>query len=86
MSSRQREGRLQGSTTPLNFWIDEYGYQTDPPDKARGVSLGATGPLPAAGRLPRLAPPARAAVSPTTCGTTRRWAAGGACSPAGSRA
>jgi hypothetical protein len=36
----QQRGRLWGSTTPLNLWLDEYGYQTYPPDKARGVSLG----------------------------------------------
>ncbi|MCW3002915.1 MAG: hypothetical protein JWQ20_2213, partial [Conexibacter sp.] len=35
----QQRGRLWGSTTPLNLWLDEYGYQTNPPDKARGVSL-----------------------------------------------
>jgi hypothetical protein len=35
----QQRGRLWGSTTPLNFWLDEYGYQTNPPDKARGVSM-----------------------------------------------
>jgi hypothetical protein len=35
----QKRGRLWGSTTPLNLWLDEYGYQTNPPDKARGVSL-----------------------------------------------
>jgi hypothetical protein len=35
----QQRGRLWGSTTPLNLWLDEYGYQTSPPDKARGVSL-----------------------------------------------
>jgi hypothetical protein len=37
----QRLGRLQGTTTPLNLWLDEYGYQTNPPDKLRGVSPGA---------------------------------------------
>jgi hypothetical protein len=35
----QQRGRLWGSVAPLNFWLDEYGYQTNPPDKARGVSL-----------------------------------------------
>jgi hypothetical protein len=35
----QQRGRLWGSSTPLNLWLDEYGYQTNPPDKARGVSL-----------------------------------------------
>ena len=29
-----------GSTTPLGIWLDEYGYQTNPPDKLRGVSPG----------------------------------------------
>ena len=27
-------------TTPLGLWLDEYGYQTNPPDKLRGVSPG----------------------------------------------
>ncbi|QEC49508.1 hypothetical protein FSW04_19340 [Baekduia soli] len=35
----QQRGRLWGSTSPLNLWLDEYGYQTNPPDKARGVSM-----------------------------------------------
>jgi Glycosyl hydrolase family 79 C-terminal beta domain len=35
----QQRGRLHSTTTPINLWLDEYGYQTDPPDKARGVSL-----------------------------------------------
>jgi glycosyl hydrolase family 79 len=37
----QRRHRLQGATTPLGLWLDEYGYQTNPPDKLRGVSPGA---------------------------------------------
>jgi hypothetical protein len=37
----QRSGRLRGSTSPLNLWLDEYGYQTNPPDRMRGVSPGA---------------------------------------------
>jgi hypothetical protein len=37
----QRSHRLIGATTPLNLWLDEYGYQTNPPDKLRGVSPGA---------------------------------------------
>src|SRR6185312_5678195 len=37
----QRSHRLQGATTPLSLWLDEYGYQTNPPDKLRGVSPGA---------------------------------------------
>jgi hypothetical protein len=37
----QRSHRLTGATTPLNLWLDEYGYQTNPPDKLRGVSPGA---------------------------------------------
>ena len=36
----QRMGRLAGSTTPLGFWLDEYAYQTNPPDKVRGVTPG----------------------------------------------
>ena len=37
----QRSHRLVGATTPLSLWLDEYGYQTNPPDKLRGVSPGA---------------------------------------------
>jgi hypothetical protein len=37
----QRRHRIVGATTPLNLWLDEYGYQTNPPDKLRGVSPGA---------------------------------------------
>jgi hypothetical protein len=37
----QRLGRLQGTSTPLSLWLDEYGYQTNPPDRLRGVSPGA---------------------------------------------
>jgi hypothetical protein len=36
----QRMGRLSGTTTPLGFWLDEYAYQTNPPDKLRGVTPG----------------------------------------------
>jgi hypothetical protein len=36
----QAQGRLIGSTAPLGFWLDEYGYQTNPPDKLRGVTPG----------------------------------------------
>jgi hypothetical protein len=35
----QRSHRLQGATTPLSLWLDEYGYQTNPPDKLFGVTL-----------------------------------------------
>ena len=37
----QRSHRLTGTSTPLPLWLDEYGYQTNPPDKLRGVSPGA---------------------------------------------
>ena len=37
----QRLGRLRGTSTPLSLWLDEYGYQTNPPDRLRGVSPGA---------------------------------------------
>jgi hypothetical protein len=37
----QRLGRLQGTSAPLSLWLDEYGYQTNPPDRLRGVSPGA---------------------------------------------
>jgi hypothetical protein len=36
----QRWGRIHGSTAPLGIWLDEYGFQTNPPDKLRGVSPG----------------------------------------------
>ena len=36
----QRSGRLIGTTTPLGLWLDEYAYQTNPPDKLRGVTPG----------------------------------------------
>lgn len=36
----QRSGRLVGTTTPLALWLDEYAYQTNPPDKLRGVTPG----------------------------------------------
>src|SRR3954469_19876089 len=36
----QRWGRIRGSTAPLGIWLDEYGFQTNPPDKLRGVSPG----------------------------------------------
>jgi hypothetical protein len=41
LDSLQGRGRLLGSTRPLNLWLDEYGYQTNPPDRLRGVSPGA---------------------------------------------
>jgi glycosyl hydrolase family 79 len=37
----QRSHRIEGTTKPLSLWLDEYGYQTNPPDKLRGVSPGA---------------------------------------------
>jgi hypothetical protein len=37
----QRSHRIAGTTAPLGLWLDEYGYQTNPPDKLRGVSPGA---------------------------------------------
>jgi hypothetical protein len=37
----QALGRLQGTSRPLSLWLDEYAYQTNPPDKLRGVSPGA---------------------------------------------
>jgi hypothetical protein len=36
----QRAGRLTGSAGPLGLWLDEYAYQTNPPDKLRGVTPG----------------------------------------------
>jgi Glycosyl hydrolase family 79 C-terminal beta domain len=41
VDSLEAHGRLQGATRPLSFWLDEYAYQTNPPDKLRGVSPGA---------------------------------------------
>jgi hypothetical protein len=37
----QNTGRIVGRTRPLGLWLDEYGYQTNPPDRLRGVSPGA---------------------------------------------
>jgi hypothetical protein len=37
----QNLGRLQGTSRPLSLWLDEYAYQTNPPDRLRGVSPGA---------------------------------------------
>jgi hypothetical protein len=41
LDALQSSGRLIGRTRPLGLWLDEYGYQTNPPDKLRGVSPGA---------------------------------------------
>ena len=35
----QRAGRLRASTRRFNLYLDEYGYQTRPPDRTAGVSL-----------------------------------------------
>jgi hypothetical protein len=35
----QRRGRLKASTHRFNLYIDEFGFQTNPPDKLAGVSL-----------------------------------------------
>jgi len=35
----QRAGRLRASTRRFNLFLDEYGYQTRPPDRTAGVSL-----------------------------------------------
>ena len=35
----QRAGRLRPSTRRFNLFLDEYGYQTRPPDRTAGVSL-----------------------------------------------
>ena len=37
----QRSHRLTGHLDAAPLWLDEYGYQTNPPDKLRGVSPGA---------------------------------------------
>jgi hypothetical protein len=36
----QRWGRIRASAAPIGIWLDEYGFQTNPPDKLRGVSPG----------------------------------------------
>jgi len=36
----QNAGRIEGTTKPLGIWLDEYAYQTNPPDKLRGVTPG----------------------------------------------
>jgi hypothetical protein len=40
LDALQRGGRLTGTTFPLGLWLDEYAYQTNPPDKLRGVTPG----------------------------------------------
>jgi hypothetical protein len=35
----QRAGRLKATTRRFDLYIDEYGYQTNPPDKIAGISL-----------------------------------------------
>jgi hypothetical protein len=35
----QRRGRLKATTHRFNLYIDEFGFQTNPPDKLAGVSL-----------------------------------------------
>ncbi len=40
LDALQRDGRLVGTTTPLGLWLDEFAYQTNPPDKLRGVTPG----------------------------------------------
>ena len=35
----QRAGRLRATTRRFNLYLDEYGYQTRPPDRTAGVSL-----------------------------------------------
>ena len=37
----QRGGGLKATTRRLNLYIDEYGYQTNPPDKLAGISAAA---------------------------------------------
>jgi hypothetical protein len=34
----QRAGRLKASTSRFGIFIDEYGYQTNPPDRVSGIS------------------------------------------------
>jgi hypothetical protein len=40
LDALQNAGRVQGSEKPLGLWLDEYAYQTNPPDKERGVTPG----------------------------------------------
>jgi hypothetical protein len=40
LDALQSGGRLIGTTTPLGLWLDEFAYQTNPPDKLRGVTPG----------------------------------------------
>jgi hypothetical protein len=40
LDAMQDQGRLNGTTRPLGIWLDEYAYQTNPPDKLRGVTPG----------------------------------------------
>ena len=41
LDALQARGAIRGTTTPLDLYLDEYGYQTNPPDRMRGVSPGA---------------------------------------------
>ena len=40
LDTLQARGRLVGTEAPLGIWLDEYAYQTNPPDRERGVSPG----------------------------------------------
>ena len=40
LDSLQEDGRIIGTSGPLGIWLDEYAYQTNPPDRERGVSPG----------------------------------------------
>ena len=70
----QRAGRMKATTRRFDLYIDEYGYQTNPPDKLAGDLAHPAGPVAAARRLPGVARPAREAVHASTCGATSRAA------------
>jgi hypothetical protein len=41
LDTLQRTGSLRTTTSRFGLWLDEYGYQTNPPDRLLGVSLTA---------------------------------------------
>ena len=67
-----RRAPLKPTTRRFGIYIDEYGYQTNPPDKAGGVGAAQAGPLAPGGRVHRLAQLRASACSPSTCGATSR--------------
>ena len=82
----QRGGSLRATTPRFDLYLDEFGYQTNPPDRLLGVTPGAAGRVAAAVRLHRVARPARAQPDPVRlagrAGQPRRLLLGLAVGPA----